>query len=138
MSPTSSRGSTCVANPAPNWRIVKIDLRSPVGDAWPIARVELEHPERGRVTDIGSAPGAFDAAFTAAGHILGIAPRIIGYQARSTAPSDGGALGMQIDIELEIDGKVYRGASSGVDLVICSMTAWLNAANQSPPGTGTR
>jgi hypothetical protein len=39
-----------------------------------VARLELIHPERGRVTDIGNAPGAFDAAFNAAANILRITP----------------------------------------------------------------
>lgn len=67
-----------------SWTLSKIDLRSPVmANAWPVARLELIHPVRGRVTDIGKAPGAFDAAFIAAGHILGIDPRLLSCQSAS-------------------------------------------------------
>src|SRR5947207_5877976 len=67
-----------------DWRLRRIDIRSPVmSGAWPVARLELEHPVRGRVTDIGSAPGAFDAAFVAASHILGVKPRLLSYNVRS-------------------------------------------------------
>jgi len=39
------------------WQVRRIDIRSPVlKGAWPVARLELEHPVRGRVTDIGKAP----------------------------------------------------------------------------------
>src|SRR3546814_13633238 len=37
------------------WSLRKIDIRSPVSaQAWPVARLELEHRERGRVTDLAS------------------------------------------------------------------------------------
>lgn len=113
------------------WKLNRIDLRSPVSDgAWPVARVELEHPVRGRVTDIGSAPGAFDACFVAASHIVGIAPRLLSYEVRSAPPVAGEALGIRIDVEIELEGRQFGGTSSGVDLVRCSLEAWLDAASK--------
>lgn len=116
------------------WRLSRIDIRSPVSHgAWPVARVELEHPQRGRVTDIGKAPGAFDAAFAAAGHILGISPRLLSYTVSSAVPAIGEPLSIRIDVELELDGEIYRGTNFGVDLVRCSLSAWLEAATKSLP-----
>jgi 2-isopropylmalate synthase len=113
------------------WKLNRIDLRSPVSDgAWPVARVELEHPTRGRVTDIGSALGAFDACFTAASQILGIAPRLLSYEVRSAPAIVGQSLGIRIDVELEMDGQHFTGTSAGVDLVRCSLEAWLDAASK--------
>jgi 2-isopropylmalate synthase len=113
------------------WKLNRIDLRSPVSDgAWPVARVELEHPARGRVTDIGSAPGAFDACFAAASHILDIAPRLLSYEVRSDPAIAGEALGIRIDVALEMGGRRFGGTSSGVDLVRCSLEAWLDAASK--------
>jgi 2-isopropylmalate synthase len=110
------------------WTIVRIDIRSPVRrDAWPVARIELEHPERGRVTDIGKAPGAFDAAFVAASHIVGVSPRLLSYNVRSGEPVAGEALPITIDVRIELDGQQYDGSSSGADLVRCSVEAWLDA-----------
>ena len=115
-----------------SWSIVRIDIRSPVRrDAWPVARIELEHPTRGRVTDIGKAPGAFDAAFVAASHILGVSPRLLSYNVRSGEPKLGEALPITIDVVLEIDGAHYEGTSSGADLVECSLEAWLDAIAKS-------
>ncbi|MES2754613.1 MAG: alpha-isopropylmalate synthase regulatory domain-containing protein [Pseudomonadota bacterium] len=112
------------------WRVGRVDLRSSVAaNAWPVARLELEHAERGRVTDIGSAPGAFDAAFVAASHILGIAPTLLSYNVRSDERDGEGALQITIDIEIEIDGKRGRGSNNGQDLVECSLNAWLDAAH---------
>lgn len=113
------------------WKLNRIDLRSPVSEgAWPVARVELEHPSRGRVTDIGSAAGAFDACFTAASQILGITPRLLSYEVRSAPAVIGQSLGIRIDVELEMGDRHFSGTSSGVDLVRCSLEAWLDAASK--------
>ena len=118
-----------------NWRLRRIDIRSPVlKDAWPVARLELDHPIRGRVTDIGSAPGAFDAAFVAASHIVGIRPRLLSYNVKSGPPAEEGALPITIAVEMELDGKTFSGTSSGVDLVRCSVEAWLDAIAKSGEG----
>lgn len=110
------------------WSIVRIDIRSPVRrDAWPVARIELEHPTRGRVTDIGKAPGAFDAAFVAASHIVGVSPKLLSYNVRSGEPKPDEALPITIDVTIELDGQTYDGTSSGADLVRCSLEAWLDA-----------
>ena len=115
-----------------DWRVRRIDIRSPVHkDAHPVARLELEHPVRGRVTDIGAAPGAFDAAFVAAGHIVGVSPLLLSYNVRSGTPVAGEALPIQIDIEIELNGERHKGTSSGVDLVRCSVEAWLDAIAKS-------
>ncbi|HXG80390.1 MAG TPA: alpha-isopropylmalate synthase regulatory domain-containing protein [Sphingomicrobium sp.] len=115
-----------------HWHLRRIDIRSPVmKDAWPVARIELEHPARGRVSDIGTAPGAFDAAFVAAGQIVGIHPHLLSYNVRSGPPAEKGALPITIDVEIELGGKVLAGSSSGVDLVRCSLEAWLDAIAKS-------
>ena len=115
--------------PQSPWKLGKVDLRSSVSDhAWPTARLELIHAERGRVTDIGTAPGAFDAAFVAASHILDIQPKLLSYNVRSGGRGQDGALSITIDVEIELDGKVYAGSNQGLDLVECSLHAWLDAA----------
>ncbi|MEO6359276.1 MAG: 2-isopropylmalate synthase, partial [Sphingomicrobium sp.] len=59
------------------WKLGKVDIRAPVNpNAWPVARIELEHGERGRITDIASAPGALDAAFSAVSQIMGLPARV--------------------------------------------------------------
>jgi 2-isopropylmalate synthase len=115
-----------------HWHLRRIDIRSPVmKDAWPVARIELEHPMRGRVSDIGTAPGAFDAAFAAAAQIVGIHPHLLSYNVKSGPPADEGALPITIEVEIELDGKTLAGSSSGVDLVRCSLQAWLDAIAKS-------
>lgn len=119
-----------VATTSP-WRLGRVDLRSAVAaNAWPVARLELEHAERGRVTDIGSAPGAFDAAFVAASHILGIAPTLRSFNVRSGERGLNDALSIVVEIEIELDDQVFGGAHHGLDLVECSLHAWLDAAHK--------
>lgn len=116
------------ANRSP-WRVGRVDLRSSVAaNAWPVARLELEHEERGRVTDIGSAPGAFDAAFVAASHILGITPTLLSFNVRSDERDGDGALRITVDIAIEHNGRRFSGSHQGQDLVECSLQAWLDAA----------
>lgn len=117
-----------MANP---WKVGRVDLRSSVAaHAWPTARLELEHETRGRVTDIGSAPGAFDAAFVAASHILGITPTLLRFDVKSHERDSDGALNITVEIAIELDGQRYEGVHTGQDLVECSLNAWLDAATQ--------
>jgi 2-isopropylmalate synthase len=123
----SDEGAEAAGTQVRHWHLRRIDIRSPVlKDAWPVARLELEHPTRGRVTDIGSAPGAFDAAFVAASHIVGVKPRLLSYNVRSDPPEPE-ALPIRIEVEIELDGKRLAGRSAGLDLVRCSVEAWLDA-----------
>jgi 2-isopropylmalate synthase len=125
--------SQVVGGDVRHWTLRRIDIRSPVlKDAWPVARLELDHPARGRVTDIGSAPGAFDAVFVAASHIVGVKPQLLSYNVQSGPPGEEGALPITISLEIELNGKTFLGSSSGVDLVRCSVEAWLNAIAQVP------
>ena len=127
-----SEGKAWVAPDVRHWHLRRIDIRSPVlKDAWPVARIELEHPARGRVSDIGTAPGAFDAAFVAAGQIVGIHPHLLSYNVRSGPPEEEGALPITIEVEIEMGGKRFAGTSSGADLVRCSLEAWLDAIAKS-------
>ena len=115
-----------------HWHLRRIDIRSPVlKDAWPVARIELEHPERGRVTDVGTAPGAFDAAFVAAKQIVGVSPHLLSYNVRSGPPGEEGALPITIEVEIELEGGRFVGSASGVDLMRCSLEAWLDAVAKS-------
>ena len=133
MSDSATKTEQEIAGPdVRHWHLRRIDIRSPVmKDAWPVARIELEHTTRGRVSDIGTAPGAFDAAFVAAKQIIGVHPHLLSYNVRSGPPREEGALPITIDVEIEMEGKRFGGSSSGVDLVRCSLEAWLDAIAKS-------
>ena len=119
------------------WTLSRIDIRTTLsGKKWPVARVELDHPERGRVTDIGTAPGAFEAIFAAAAHIVGLAPRLISFTVTSSSSAEDQSLAIRIDVEVEMGGKVYQGTSFGLDLVRSSLIAWLDAVAKGSAGEG--
>jgi 2-isopropylmalate synthase len=133
MSESATKAKDAITGPdVRHWHLRRIDIRSPVmKDAWPVARIELEHPVRGRVSDIGTAPGAFDAAFVAAAQIVGIHPHLLSYNVKSGPTADEGALPITVNVEIELAGKTVLGSSSGVDLVRCSLQAWLDAIAKS-------
>ena len=126
------------ATPTPKireWTLRRIEIRTQIArEAWPVVRLELEHPERGRVVDIAKAPGAFDAAFMAASQIVGVRPRLLSYNVRSSVPEPGESLPISIDVEIELGGRKFPGSSSGLDLVRCSVEAWLDAIARSVAG----
>ena len=117
------------------WSLSRIDVRTSItGDKWPVARLELNHDSRGPVSDIATAPGAFEAIFKAAAQIIGVDPRLLSFNVCSSGYGADQSLTVRIEIELELGGKVYRGSSTGSDLVRCSLLAWLEAASQSATG----
>ena len=118
------------------WKLNKVDIRAPVSAAaWPVARVELEHGERGRVTDIASAPGALDAAFSAVSQVLGIPARVdsLDMQYLAADPDekaeDGQGATVLVEIAIEVDGEVFAGRSRARDILPCCVSAYLDAAS---------
>ncbi len=137
------------------WTLSKVDIRAPVSaNAWPMARVELEHGERGRVTDLASAPGAMDAAFLAVSHIIGLHARVdkleLHYVAADPARADSfdrrgidrrisrgptasdadateqGA-DVLIEIALDVDGEIFAGRARARDVLPCCVAAYIDA-----------
>jgi hypothetical protein len=84
------------------------------------------------VTDIGKSPGAFDAAFIAIAQIVGLSPILLSYCVSSGSIAPDGALTICVEVELEMGAHRRRGMSTGVDLVRCSLAAWLDAASKLP------
>ena len=118
------------------WKLNKVDIRSPVSaNAWPVARIELEHGERGRITDLASAPGALDAAFLAVSQMMGIPARVdqldmqyIAVDANEPA-ADGQGANVLTEITLEVDGELFAGRARGRDILPCFVSAYIDAAS---------
>lgn len=116
------------------WALGKVEIRAPVSaNAQTVARVELEHGERGRVTDIASAPGGMDAAFLAVSHIIGLPARVhqldmqyVAADADDPAP-DGQATNVLVEIALEVDGDIYAGRARDRDILPCCVAAYIDA-----------
>ena len=118
------------------WKLNKVDIRSPVSaNAWPVARIELEHGERGRVTDLASAPGACDAAFAAVSQMMGIPARVdqldmqyIAFGADESTDNGQGA-NVLVEITLDVGGELFSGRARGRDILPCCVSAYIDAAS---------
>ena len=117
------------------WALSRLEIRTPVSaDAWPIARVELDHGTRGKVTDLGSAAGALDAVFASISEIMGVPARVdaLDLQYIAADPTedgdDGQAAKVLVEIALEVDGEIFSGRARDRDILPCCITAYIDAA----------
>ncbi|HEX8667761.1 MAG TPA: 2-isopropylmalate synthase [Allosphingosinicella sp.] len=118
------------------WKLSKVDIRAPVSaNAFPVARVELEHGERGRVTDIASAPGALDAAFAAVSQMIRVPARVDTLEmqyvsADPTEESEGDqAATVLVEMTIEVDGEIFAGRARARDILPCCVAAYIDAAS---------
>jgi 2-isopropylmalate synthase len=118
------------------WSLAKVEIRAPLTtNAWPMARVELEHGERGRVTDIANAPGGLDAAFMAVGQIMGIQARVEGLdmQYLATDPDDvapdGQGANVLVEMQISVEGEIFAGRARERDILPCCVSAFIDAAS---------
>ena len=118
------------------WTLNKVDIRSPVSaNAWPVARIELQHGERGRVTDIASAPGALDAAFLAVSQIMSLPARVeqVDMQYIAAGPDesaeDSQGANVLVEISIDVEGEIFAGRARGRDILPCCVAAYIDAAS---------
>jgi 2-isopropylmalate synthase len=117
------------------WKLSKVDIRAPVSDkAWPVARVELDHGERGRVTDIASAPGALDAAFAAVSQMMRVPARVetlemqyLAADPDETGP-DGQGASVLVEMTIDCEGEIFAGRARARDILPCCVSAFIDAA----------
>jgi 2-isopropylmalate synthase len=119
---------------APLWKLNKVDIRSPVSaNAWPVARVEIEHGERGRITDIASAPGALDAAFAAVSQIMSLPATVDHVEMQYIAaesdatPADYQGANVLVEITVNIEGQIFAGRARSRDILPCCVSAYMDA-----------
>ncbi len=116
-------------NAASVWSLRRVEMRATHGSAAePFARVELDHPERGQVTDIATGEGPIHAAFNAVQNITGISARVeeleishVGAQGRTDCIAD---------IVLRINGKKFAGRSRTRDVIPAGVEAYVDAINR--------
>ena len=118
------------------WKLSKVDIRAPVSaNSWPVARVELEHGERGRVTDIASAPGALDGAFAAVSQMMGVPARVdsIDMQYLAADPDepapDGQGASVLVEMTIEVDGEIFAGRARARDILPSHVSAYIDAVS---------
>ncbi|HEX8838858.1 MAG TPA: 2-isopropylmalate synthase, partial [Sphingomicrobium sp.] len=118
------------------WKLSKVDIRAPVAaQAWPVARIELDHGQRGKVTDIASAPGALDGAFAAVSQIMGVPARVdsLDMQYIAADPSepaaDGQGASVLVEMTIDVDGEIFAGRARARDILPCCVSAYIDAAS---------
>ncbi len=120
----------------PDWKLSRLDIRSPVAaNANPVARIELDHRTRGRISDLASAPGALDAAYTAISQIMDLPARVcdIDMQYVAADPGEAGPGGqgadVLVDLKAEVEGEVYAGRARARDIIPACAGAYIDALN---------
>lgn len=116
------------------WTLSRVEIRAPLAsNADPVARVELNHPRRGRVTDIAAAPGAMDAAFLAVSHIIGIEGSVetIDMQYIAAEADEAGSKAQIADVLIEMtvsnSGESYTGRARNRDILPACVSAYIDA-----------
>ncbi|TRO97307.1 2-isopropylmalate synthase [Glycocaulis profundi] len=118
------------------WTLARIEIRAPMtSTAQPVARVELNHSTRGRVTDIATAPGSLDAAFQAVSHIMETPAKVESLDMQYIAADpdepadDGQGADVLVEMTIGVDGGSYPGRARARDIVPACVTAYIDALN---------
>ena len=111
------------------WHVVRTELRTTTGrKPTQFARVELEHPDRGRVSDVATGDGQMAAAFTAVQRITGLQADVLGLETRLL--NSGAGREFTADIEVEIAGERSTGRARGPDVITAAIDALLFTLNR--------
>lgn len=114
------------------WTVLRTELRTTAGpQPKQFARVELSHPDRGRVSDIASGEGPVAAAFAAVQEITGMKADVISLETRMIKARDGREF--LAEIEVAIDGDHVRGRARGPDIVTAAIDSLLFAFERHQP-----
>ncbi|PHS24456.1 MAG: 2-isopropylmalate synthase [Robiginitomaculum sp.] len=111
------------------WRLTRVEMRAAYGaQAEPFARVELEHPDRGLVTDIATGEGPIHAAFNAVQHITGMSATVEELEINHVGAK--GRTDCIADIVLRINGTRFAGRSRTRDVIPAGVEAYVDAINR--------
>ena len=118
----------------PDWTLSRLEIRSLAAvNAHPVARVELVHRTRGRMSDLASAPGAMDAAYTAISQIMDAPAQVqdIDMQYVAAEPGPGGDQSADVLVELKADvfGGTFTGRARARDIIPACASAYVDALN---------
>lgn len=123
---------TCAGAEDP-WRLSRLEIRtSLLPRQWPVARVEILHAQRGRLTDLAYRKEPLECVFEAIGRIMGFdaTVRSLELDYRPTGASEGGdeAQGRAaVAITLAVADRDYRGAGRSDDVVQSCALAYVAA-----------
>ncbi|MFM7070439.1 MAG: 2-isopropylmalate synthase [Planctomycetota bacterium] len=119
-------------SPRDEWQLVAFEVASGSGRR-PLARLTLRRGAHEVTEESADGDGPIDAAFLAAERITGLKLHCKDFQVRST--SLGHDAQADVTLEIEHEGKTYRGRGVSTDSVEATVKALLNAANRIALGT---
>ena len=107
-----------------SWTVLRTELRTTTGpQPKQFARVELEHPVRGRISDIATGDGPMAAAFAAVQRITGVDAEVIALETRLVNTKVGREF--IAEIRLDLNGTHFNGRARGPDVVTAAIDAFL-------------
>jgi 2-isopropylmalate synthase len=109
------------------WSLVSFEVTSGSGRT-PRVRLTLRHGEREVTEELEAGDGPIDAAFLATEKLTGVKLRCTDYQVRS-ATLGHDALG-EVSLQVESEGRTFRGHGVSTDTVEATVMAILNAVNR--------
>jgi len=111
------------------WRLKRVEMRAAYGaQIEPFARVELDHPKRGMVTDIATGEGPIHAAFNAVQNITGLAARVEELEINHIGAK--GRTDCIATIVLSIKGQRFSGRARTRDVIPSGVEAYVDAINR--------
>ncbi|MEQ8406107.1 MAG: 2-isopropylmalate synthase [Oceanicaulis sp.] len=118
----------------PDWTLTRLEIRSlAAANAHPVARVELEHRTRGRMSDLASAPGAMDAAYTAISQLMDAPGRVedidMQYVAADPEPGADQSADVLVELKAEVFGEIFTGRARARDIIPACASAYVDALN---------
>lgn len=110
-----------------HWKLIGFEIRSRTGDA-PYVKMTLQNGGEAVTQEVTMGDGPVDAAFRAVEQITGLQLACKDYQVRS-ATIGRDAQG-EVSLEIEHEGRSYRGLGVSTDTVEATIMALLNAVNR--------
>jgi 2-isopropylmalate synthase len=112
---------------AHDWAFNRVEVRYPSGTgAMPVARVELRHPVRDRVSDLAAAPTAVQAAMLACCRIIGIDAEVT---AMTVDWQVGNAPHAIAHVTLSWHGRDVQASATDEDVVPACVSAYVAGLN---------
>jgi 2-isopropylmalate synthase len=106
------------------WTVLRTELRTTTGPKpKQFARVELQHVERGRVSDVATGEGPLAAIFAAVRRITDVEADVLGLETRLLRT--GKTREFLAEIQLDLAGRHVRGRARGPDVITASIDAFL-------------
>lgn len=115
------------------WQLARLEIRTTLSpEQWPLARVELLHAERGRLTDIAWKEGPMECVFLAIRRLVGLDAKIKSLHL-AYVPADedsGGACMVTATVATVVDGSDFVGCHTCDDIIRSCAEAYLDALAQ--------